>query len=398
MNTIILGAGFSGLSSGIVAPEAVVYEATDVPGGLGASYERSGYKFEQAGGHWLFGGDPSIIGFIRALTPCKRYERKASVFFPDSGEFYPYPLQSHEAFQETVELETGGEYGLPCRTMRDALRQQFGETLCQKFFFPFNNLYTAGLYDRIAPQDEYKNPKISTKGYNPTFLYPTEGLGMLARKMAARCNIRFGRRAQWIDVKEKMVHFADDTCQPYNSLISTLPLNRMMGMTSLHTQVSKADPHTSVLVLNIGAVRGPKCPDDHWVYVPHSKSGFHRVGFYSNVDELFLPEGAGNKVSIYVERSYLGGEKPTGIEATNYSGEVIAELREWGWIKELDVCDATGIDVAYTYKWPDSTWREDSLALLKKYDIHSIGRYGQWKFCGISDSIKDGFEAGVKWT
>jgi hypothetical protein len=37
-------------------------------------------------------------------------------------------------------------------------------------------------------------------------------------------------------------------------------------------------------VLNIGGVRGAKCPLDHWLYLPASRAGFHRVGFCSNVD------------------------------------------------------------------------------------------------------------------
>lgn len=392
MRSLILGAGFTGLGVGITAPDSVVYEALEVPGGLGASYSKEGYKFDFGGGHFLFGGDPSILGFIRALTPCKKYERKASVFFPDTGEFYPYPLQSHEAFHKTMESETGGEYGLPSRTMKDTLRKQFGETLCQKFFFPFNYLYTAGLYDKIAPQDEYKNPK-GTKGYNPTFLYPTEGLGMLARKMAARCKMRFGKRAVAIDVADKYVHFSDGTIEHYDSLISTLPLNKMLELTGL--QVDDPDPYTSVLVLNIGATRGLNCPDDHWLYLPSSNSGMHRVGFYSNVDSRFLPYGEDDKVSIYVERAYLGGHKPP--DPSTYTESVIKELQEWGWIKDVDVTDPTWVDCAYTWKWPDSKWREDSIALLEKYDIHQCGRYAEWVFCGIADSIKRGFEAGAKW-
>lgn len=395
MKTIILGGGFTGLAAGITAPNATVYEALNVPGGLGASYEKEGYSFENGGGHWLFGGDPSIIGFIRALTPCKRYERKASVFFPDTGEFFPYPLQSHPDFQKTMELETNGVG--QCRTMREALQQQFGGTLCEKFFFPFNESYTAGLCSRIAPQDEYKNPKVSAKGYNPTFLYPTEGLGMLARKMAARCKMRFGKRAVSIDVTDKSVHFSDGSTENYKHLISTLPLNQMMRLTGLQTDGLSPDPFTEVVVLNIGARRGPNCPDeDHWVYMPHSKAGFHRVGFYSNVDRMFLPEDADDRVSVYVEKAWYGGIRFCDtVMWADYQMSVLKELYDWGWITDVDVVDPTFIDCAYTWRWPDSTWREDSIALLKKHEIHQTGRYAEWVFCGIADSIKRGFEAGA---
>ena len=56
------------------------------------------------------------------------------------------------------------------------------------------------------------------------------------------------------------------------------------------------EPYTSVLVLNIGAVRGPECPEDHWLYNPDATSGLHRVGFYSNVDTHFLPASSGQAI------------------------------------------------------------------------------------------------------
>ena len=385
--TLILGGGFTGLATGLVNG-APVYEACDVPGGLGASYEMDGYRFEKAGGHWCFGGTPEVIGFLKGMATCKQYERKASVFFPDSGKFYPYPLQAHPEFKETMELETGGEYGLDVVTMKDALRKQFGITACEKFFFPFNDLYTAGLYDKVAPQDAYKSP-VQGKGYNVSFLYPTEGLGTLARRMAAKCQMHLGKRVQWIDVHEKMVRFNDDTCQGYDKLISTLPLNRVMEMTGLHMAADKPDPHVGVWVSNIGAVRGPNCPDDHWVYVPHSNTGFHRIGFYSNIDSMFAPSN--DRVAIYVEKAFAGD---CGIPEWK---STVDELQSWGWIKDYDVIDPTRVDVAYTYRWPGSTWREDSLALLAKHDIVSTGRYGKWSFQGIMESIKDGFDAGVKY-
>jgi hypothetical protein len=46
----------------------------------------------------------------------------------------------------------------PYRTMEQWQLQYFGKLLCEKFFFPFHALYTAGLYQSIAPQDAYKSP------------------------------------------------------------------------------------------------------------------------------------------------------------------------------------------------------------------------------------------------
>ena len=163
-------------------------------------------------------------------------------------------------------------------------------------------------------------------------------------------------------------------------------------MAGLNTKINP-DPYISVLVLNIGAIKGKYCPSEHWLYVPDSNSGFYRVGFYSNVDVSFLPRSSRktkDKVSIYIERAFRGGYKPSENEINNYSRSVVKELQDWGFIKEVDVLDHNWIDVAYTWAWLDSTWREDTLNLLRENNIYQIGRYGRWKFQGIAESIKEG--------
>jgi hypothetical protein len=150
-----------------------------------------------------------------------------------------------------------------------------------------------------------------------------------------------------------------------------------------------------VLVLNLGAVRGPKCPPDHWLYNCRTRSGFHRVGFYSNVDGCFLPRtGQRDRVSIYVERGFVGGTRPSPAEEAAYARAVVAELQDWGFITSPEVVDPTWIEVAYTWSWPGSRWRAQALACLEARDIYPVGRYARWIFQGIADSIRDGLFVG----
>tara|TARA_B100001964_G_scaffold104991_1_gene117203 strand:- start:130 stop:651 length:522 start_codon:yes stop_codon:yes gene_type:complete len=168
-----------------------------------------------------------------------------------------------------------------------------------------------------------------------------------------------------------------------------------MRLSGLEAEMAP-DPATSVLVLNIGAERGPGCPDAHWLYIPDSKSGFHRLGFYSNVDKSFLPASsrAGqDRVSIYVETAYRHG-KPTDIEIEQYSESVISELQDWGFTGKIETVDPTWIEVAYTWSYPDSAWRKQALEMLRDRGIFQVGRYGRWIFQGIADSIRDGLVAG----
>jgi hypothetical protein len=170
-------------------------------------------------------------------------------------------------------------------------------------------------------------------------------------------------------------------------------MTRMTGL----AEADVPDPYTSVLVLNIGALRGKQCPADHWVYVPGSQSGFHRVGFYSNVDDSFLPHGSADRVSLYVEKSFRGGQRPNEAEIDAYTRGVLQELRDWGFIGEAEVVSPSWVEHAYTWTRPASRWRERSIAELESWGIQMAGRYGTWRFQGIADSIRDGLQAGATW-
>jgi protoporphyrinogen oxidase len=425
--TYILGAGITGLAAG-VASGLPLYEAAPTPGGICSSYyirpnsrerlpvapaDGEAYHFELGGGHWIFGGDPAVLRFIRSLTPVKSYQRRSMVFFARQNLYVPYPLQNHlghlgpeiavKALSEMLSMPKGSP-----KTMADAFTQDFGPTLTERFFGPFHDLYTAGLWTRIAPQDGYKSPvnaalvlqgafgQTPPVGYNATFVYPQSGLNTLAERMAEKCHINYNKQVVRIDVHRQVIHFADGSAASYDVLISTLPLNKVMTMAGLEVGIP-SDPYTSVLVLNIGAVRGSRCSSDHWLYNPDAQTGFHRVGFYSNVDVSFLPKSArtsNDRVSIYLERAYVGGEQPTEQEVKTYTQAVIEELQTWQFIDEVEVVDPTWIDVAYTWSWPGSSWRAKALKCLEDHQIFQVGRYGRWTFQGIADSIRDGFIVG----
>jgi len=328
--------------------------------------------------------------------------------------FVPYPLQNNlrylgkELSKKVISEIKNSTDALPL-TMEDWLEKSFGKTLLKIFFAPFHELYTAGLWTKIAPQDAYKSPvdieavkrgafgdESDAVGYNVNYLYPVSGLNTLAANMASQCQIEYCKSVAEINIKNNEILFSDGSGSKYDKLISTLPLNKAINYSSLEID-EDPDDYTSVLVLNIGAVKGLKCPDDHWLYIPDSKSKFHRVGFYSNVDSSFLPKGSRenmDRVSIYVEKAYANGKKPSEDEIKKYIDQVIKELQEWQFIREAETVHPTWIEVAYTWGKPGSRWLVKSLENLELNNVFQVGRYGKWRFQGIAESINDGFKIG----
>src|SRR5437870_1658308 len=120
------------------------------------------YRLEIGGGHWIFGGDPAILRFLRGCVKLETYQRKSGVYLPDEKLYVPYPLQNHLRYlgaqRAAQALREMCRPPGPFTTMKGWLEEHFGKSLSELFFDCFHALYTAGLYDRIAPQDGYKSP------------------------------------------------------------------------------------------------------------------------------------------------------------------------------------------------------------------------------------------------
>lgn len=426
--TVILGAGVTGLAAGL-ASGGLVLEAAETAGGICASYyvgarsreryasppaREPAFRFEKGGGHWIFGGDPAVLQFISRLSPCQRYTRNSAVYFPQWDLYVPFPLQNHLAFlpkevaAKALE-EIVGNAAAPraSTTMAQWLEQAFGPTLCELFFYPFHELYTAGLFRQVAPQDAYKTPadlptvirgafgQAAPGGYNQTFLYPEQGLDHLVRGLSAGCRLRLTSPVVGIDLQERTVHLEDGMVVAYENLVSTLPLHKTLELAGLAPAVPP-DPATAVLVVNVGGVAGKRCPAYHWVYFPASRSGFHRIGFYSNVATHFLPVGSSAPlVSMYIERSFLPEALPGAQELARIAESMVQEAIDLGYLDEPLVTDWNTIPTAYTWRWPGSRWQQEAQRLLLEAGVTPAGRFGRWNFQGIAESIGQGLMVGA---
>jgi protoporphyrinogen oxidase len=403
-----------------------VLERFDRPGGICASYERDGYRFEWGGGHWIFGCDPLVVRLLGGGSEIRTYRRRSAVLFLGGTEvtrelrhlLVPYPIQDNlfalpkdlreAALAEILDESPKG----PVETMGEWLEGHFGPTLARVFFNPFHERYTAGLFREIAPQDGYKSPidkrqvrcgaerENTDAGYNATFLYPASGLDSVSEWIARRCDVGYRMEVTRIDPASRTIEVGGSQVLPYEKIIATTPLNRLVEMSGLLGRVGPPDPHTSVLVLNLG-VTLPDTPlarnGCHWLYIPDSRTGFHRIGYYSNVDPLFLPAGRQDdpgRGSLYIEAAFAAGQRPSPEATQGFVDEVVGELRENGLIDTVETADPTWVDVAYTWRRPGSEWVSRAVAACQECGIEPAGRYGRWCFQGIVASLREGLLLG----
>lgn len=368
MKAFILGAGFTGMAAGIKTG-LPIYEATDKAGGICTSYKKDGFEFFNGGPHLLFGKGIGL-DYVKSLVPVNEIERKAGVYY---NHIFPYPIQT------VAQQENMANAG----TLKHWLMDNFSRAENNFFFYPFNEKYSAGLYNEVMQSDDYKTPKPGTTGFSTTFCDPVNGLGDLVDKMAAKCDIHYNKIVTKIDVVEKLVIFSDGSIEEYDKLISTISLNTLLALCGEVADL----PFSSVYVLNIGAEEDVMTPQEHWLYVPFCKTNFHRIGFYSNIDKTKAPEG---KVNLSVEMAFCGFERDD-LDEPFIIKHVVEELQAWRFIGDTITIDPTWVRCGYTWLKSKED-ANDKLKWLKGNDIISTGRYGKWKFQGMVDSIKDGFE------
>jgi protoporphyrinogen oxidase len=430
---IVLGAGMSALGAAL-SLRAPAFEATVHPGGLchsiylddrGVLHDPTVddtaecFRFEPAGGHWLFCRSDATLDRLGSFSNFRRYQRRAAAYFVEDSLLVPFPVQDNLRYfngsiRDRILREILSEREEACAdlaTFQEWLLLHFGGTLCELFFFPFNERYTSGLYSVVGPQDRYKTPidrervlegslrEVPDIGYNAEFYYPENGLDCFTRAIASLCSIRYGHRAVAIDAEARQARFTNGVQVRYRELVSTIPLNDMLTLCGLDVE-DPADPATACLVVNIAAYVGVNCPAFHWVYVPKSRSGLHRVGFYSHVDSSFLPRrhraGRGSVVSLYAERSYPTGSVLSDAEISKIGRAIATELQEWGFISDVITTHSALIDPAYTWSWPGSKWVRNAKEKLATHGIHQIGRFGAWRFQGMATSFEEGWLLGKK--
>jgi protoporphyrinogen oxidase len=320
------------------------------------------------GGHWIFRADP-VMSFLKKYVALKEYTRDSGVYY---NTILPYPIQEYS--KKEIAYSPG--------TLQSWLRDKFGRDMCNMFFHPFHELYTDGVYADVIQDDPVKSPSDGKPGYNDKFYYPVQGLSHLVDKMAKKCDITYNAKVVKIDLSKKLLNVNTKgkiKNIKYDKLINTLPLKDFLTMAGIKNDLIA----TSTQVLNIGADKGRNHPKEHWLYFPFSENGFYRVGFYSNVDHSFAPQG---KVAIYVERCFKDNKCVDNIQ---YSMKVFSELQNLGLIGRVRYCDYKYIFTGYTWLKPGHI-RNEIITSLKDHGVTCIGRYGKWKFQGISESIQDG--------
>jgi protoporphyrinogen oxidase len=397
---VIIGAGVTGLSyANFCSHDYLVIEAEEEIGGYCRTIRQDGFIWDYSG-HFFHFRDANTRSWIMERMNEQRLvtiEKQTQIYY--EGRYIDFPFQKNIHQLEKSEF-IDCLYDLYFRdqtdefTFKQMLIGQFGVSICEKFLFPYNEkLYACDLdqldrnaMGRFFPHADMDSIIRSMKesdenSYNSTFSYAKDGaqayVDALAKGVKAE-NIRTGEKVCEIDIHGREV-VTDAGTYRYDNLISTTPLPRLLGLLG-KTENIQHYTYNKVVVLNLG-FDSPANNENHWIYFPGKDLCFYRVGFYSNI----VPS---ERMSLYVELG-LGAEEQCK-ESDYYLERVMADLKKVGLVssQQLISWSLVVMDPAYVHINEEcERAKKGHLSELRADSIHSIGRYGGWRYCSIEDNI-----------
>jgi len=418
---VIIGAGLTGLSTAYHLEQKgftdfKIFEKEPTVGGLCRSVQQDGFTFDYTG-HLLHISDPYFRSLIEKLVGFDQFNtitRRSFIYSHNSYSRYPYQINL---------------YGLPTQTIADCIEgfvnrdtsikktksfkqwvlKNFGAGFAKHFFYSYQqkifacnlNNISASWTGRFVPKTSLKqiiegalHDKQDAVGYNAQFFYPKKG-GIFAwvKKIADAINapIYTDFCVKKINLKEKVIHFSNGHAEPFEQLVSTMPLDTMLHCVQekSSTTFKRALNHlrcNSVINFNLGVNR-PDLSDKHWIYYPEKHYPFYRIGFPHNFTQHATPP---NCSSLYGEFAHIGKSQQWINKTLKHALTATKKVLN---IANQDIVTQKIMHISHAYVIYDF-WRDKNvpklLRRLKAHNVHAAGRYGEWKYASMQEGILDG--------
>lgn len=427
---VIIGAGLTGISAAYHLEQKgfhdyAIFERDANIGGLCGTVQQDGFTFDFTG-HYLHASDPYFRSMIENLVGMENLNtviRKSFIYSHDTYTRYPFQINLF-GLPDTVIAEciegfiTRKKSHKKLHTFPEWVMRNFGAGFGKHFFFPFQRKIfgydlkkiTASWTGRFVPSTSLqqiisgsiRDVDDSLIGYNASFLYPKKGgivfwVQKIAHHLTRPIHTNFCVTS--IDLKQKIVKFSNGHIEPFEQLISTMPLNLLLknleerSSTSLKKAAEKLLCN-SVINFNLGVNR-PDLSEKHWIYFPENKYPFYRVGFPSNCSANMTPPGCS---SLYGEFSHVNKSASWVQQTLSNSLKITKTLFN---ISDADILTTKIMPINHAYVIYDE-WREKNLPKIHKeleaQSVYSIGRYGQWKYSSMQEAVLDGKKIAERLT
>lgn len=404
---LIVGAGISGLkfAGSIRSKDYLILEKENDAGGYCRSIYENGFVWDYAG-HLFHFSTEEMKDFFKKTVAAEdviSIQKNTKIYY--KGNYIDYPFQKNiyqlpknefiDCLYDLFNRPEKKEY----TDFEEMLYGKFGKSITEKFLKPYNEkLYACSLSDldvnamgRFFPYADIKDiiDNMKTKenhSYNDEFFSFKHGAETFVNALKAQVEtdkIQLNQEVQEIDLENHLVRTEDMTIC-YDFLINTSPFNRLIRCTNQSRCISDLDKLSSnkILVINLGFDKKSRIDDIHWIYVPDQQINFYRIGFYDNI-------WGTDRLSMYVEIGYPSQRQ---INVPQQLDLTLANLKEMGIISDQKlvsyhplVLDPAYVQISEAGEKLKETIKDE----LKSNGVFTIGRYGDWKYCSMEDSMLD---------
>ena len=413
---LIVGAGPTGLGAAWRLDElghhdVLVLEATEGPGGLATSV------VDAAASPGTSAATCSSAT-TRTTTRCStgrsrrwlHHEREAWIWF--RGRFVPYPFQNnlHRLDPADAEAALAGLTSARPRAARAPadfaawIPDTFGPWIAEHFLLPvqpqglglaarahgrrLDGRARGAARPRERPAGAARGAGRGGLGTEPHVPLPARGgTGAIWRAVAALLppeRIRFGARVAAVDAAARTVTLATGDRLPYDTLVSSMPLDRLCaladGLPDDTRAAAAALVNSAVHIVGVGleGALPPALARKCWMYFPDPASPYYRVTVFSNYSPAHAPDGCWSLMAEVCETPH----RP--VDGARIGPDVVAALRADGLVP-------AGARVRSLWHrreehgYPTPFLGRDAVLdriqpALETHRVFSRGRFGAWKY------------------
>lgn len=410
---LILGAGPCGLGAAFRLNEIgerdwLILEQSNHPGGLASSFtDENGFTWD-IGGHVQFSHYADFDRVMQNALPdgWLHHVRESWVWMYD--RFVPYPFQNNlwrlpESEQKKcVEglIAAQKRIGSLPANFGEWIDQSFGEGIASIFMRPYN--YKVWAYqpeamsyqwigERVARVDlERVQKNIAEKkddvswGPNATFQFPKRGgtgaIWKSVAKMTGEDKIKYNAEVVAIDKKNKTVQLKSGEKFQYQTLLSTLPLDRLCEFTQTPMVGKLKSSNSHIVGVGIEGIIPEQLKTKCWMYFPEANTPFYRATVFSN----YSPENVPDSKKYWSLMCEVSSSEVKRLEESDLINSVVRGLKEIGFITdEKKIASLWAYSARPGYPTPSlgrDQILQDAFEKLEFHHIYSRGRFGGWKY------------------
>lgn len=415
-NTIILGAGISGLGAAYSLRQKgetpLVLEKDETYGGLCGCFTIDGFTFDRFV-HLSFAKDERVLNIFntsakRIIThipnPYNIYNRKW-IKHPAQNNLYPLSAEEKSLIIKDFLSRPNNVETDKIDNYEQWLRIQFGNYFAEHFPMKYTKKYwmceakeleTRWVGQRIYQPSVEEVIKGSQTADTPVTYYAKEmrypasgGYRQFFSLLAEETDIRYGKEVTNIDTTKKTVKTSDNTTYHFTRLISTLPLNLypslMSGMPEDIKTAARMLKATSGYHVSI-ALKTKDIPPYLWWYIYDEDILAARVYSPSLKSPNNAPEGCSSlQMEVYCAENAFTEQE--------LKERTVGKLIEMGIIKEEDILFThIGFEAYANVIFDKNIYvcREKVRTYLISQGIEPIGRFGEWGYLWSDQSLLSG--------